>query len=212
MTGSPLVSAIQKRLRLGGYEDVSTPFRVAGVEFRFTGAMRGRGGRALDLVIMVDTTTGDFGDRDGTMVRQRVEALSRALDVTASRYVITVILAGAVLAEGLDLLSETCRVLQVESVALNHEDNPADEKAERWLDDRIRVLLPLTLPTLSPDAQQDGGGSAMEQLARELPATAQKALVEALITASSGGEQAVTNAAASIINQALQLETLEDPS
>lgn len=211
MTGSPLVNAIQKRLRHGGYDDVSTPFKVAGVEFRFTGAMRGRGGRALDLVILVDTTTGDFGDRDGTLVRQRVEALSRALDVTASRYVITVILAGAVLAEGIEILSETCRVLQVESVTLNDEGDPADEKAERWLDDRIRVLLPLTLPTLSSDAQK-GGGSTMDQLARALPPTTQKILVDALIAASSGGEEAVTEAAASIINQALHVETGADPS
>ena len=211
MTGSPLVSAIQKRLHRGGYDDVSTPFKVAGVEFRFTGAMKGRGGRALDLVILVDTTTGDFGDRDGTLVRQRVEALSRALDVTASRYVITVILAGAVLAEGIEILSETCRVLQVESVALNDEGDPADQKAERWLDDRIRVLLPLTLPTLSSDAQQDGG-STMDQLARALPTTTQKTLVDALIAASSAGEEAVTEAAALIINQALQVETGEDPS
>lgn len=211
MTGSPLVNTIQKRLRHGGYDDVSTPFKVAGVEFRFTGAMRGRGGRALDLVILVDTTTGDFGDRDGTLVRQRVEALSRALDVTASRYVITVILAGAVLAEGIEILSETCRVLQVESVALNDEGDPADEKAERWLDDRIRVLLPLTLPTLSSDAQKDGG-STMDQLTRALPSTTQKILVDALIAASSGGEEAVTEAAALIINQALHVETGADPS
>lgn len=211
MTDSPLVNAIQKRLRHGGYDDVSTPFKVAGVEFRFTGAMRGRGGRALDLVILVDTTTGDFGDRDGTLVRQRVEALSRALDVTASRYVITVILAGAVLAEGIEILSETCRVLQVESVALNDEGDPADEKAERRLDDRIRVLLPLTLPTLSSDAQKDGG-STMDQLARALPSTTQKILVDALIAASSGGEEAVTEAAALIINQALHVETGADPS
>ncbi|MCO6180846.1 hypothetical protein [Ciceribacter sp. RN22] len=211
MTGSPLVNAIQKRLRRGGYDDVSTPFKVAGVEFRFTAAMRGRGGRALDLVILVDTMTGDFGDRDGTLVRQRVEALSRALDVTASRYVITVILAGAVLAEGIEILSETCRVLQVESVALNDEGDPADEKAERWLDDRIRVLLPLTLPTLTSDAHQDGG-STMDQLARALPPTTQKTLVDALIAASSAGEEAVTEAAALIINQALQVETGVDPS
>lgn len=212
MTGSPLVSAIQERLRRGGYDNISTPFKIAGVEFRFTGAMRGRGGRALDLIILVDTTTGDFGDRDGTLVRQRVEALSRALDVTASRYVITVILAGAVLANGIELLSETCRVLHVENVALSDEGNPADEQAERSLDDRIRVLLPLTLPTLSTDVQQQDGGSAMDQLARALPLTTQKTLVDALIAASSGGEEAVTEAAASIINQALRVETGADPS
>jgi len=203
VSGSPLVQAIQERLRASGYSDLSTPFKVAGVEFAFTGAMRGRDGRALDLVLLVDTTTGDFGDRDGGRVRQRVEALSRALDVTGSRYAVTVILAGAVLAEGIEVLSETCRVLQVEGVALNDEGKPADEIAERQLDDRIRVLLPLTLPIPLAETQ-DGSGPAMEQLVRALPAGTNKALVDAVIAASSAGEQAVTDAVALVINGAFQ--------
>jgi hypothetical protein len=203
VSGSPLVQAIQERLRGGGYSDLSTPFKVAGVEFAFTGAMRGRDGRALDLVLLVDTTTGDFGDRDGGRVRQRVEALSRALDVTGSRYAVTVILAGAVLAEGIEALSETCRVLQVEGVALNDEGKPADEIAERQLDDRIRVLLPLTLPIPLAETQE-GSGPAMEQLVRALPAGTNKALVDAVIAASSAGEQAVTDAVALVINGAFQ--------
>lgn len=211
MSGSPLVEAIQARLRRARYYDLSTPFKIAGVEFSFTGAMRGRGGRALDLVVLVDTTTGDFGDRDGGRVRQRIEALSRALDVTASRYVVTVILAGAVLTEGIEMLSETCRVLQVDGVALDAEGGPLDEIAERQLDDRIRVLLPLMLP-VSPVDEQDGSGSAMEQLARALPAGTQKALIDAVITASNAGEQAVTDAAALIINSALQFEPGEELS
>lgn len=98
MSTAPLINAVRNRLHLAGYSDLSIPLKVAGVEFVFTGAMRGRDGRALDLVLLVDTTTGDFGDRDGARVRQRIEALSRALDVTASRYVVTIILAGAALA------------------------------------------------------------------------------------------------------------------
>ncbi|MGG2324774.1 hypothetical protein, partial [Salmonella enterica] len=82
---------------------------------------------ALDLVLLVDTTTGEFGDRDGERVRQRVEALSRALDVTGSRYVVTVILAGAILAEGIEALSETCRVSQVEGITLDPGGTPLDE-------------------------------------------------------------------------------------
>ncbi|NKK01216.1 hypothetical protein GFL63_20910 [Rhizobium leguminosarum bv. viciae] len=209
MSGSPLVLAIQARLRGAGYYALSTPFKIAGVEFSFTGAMRGRDGRALDLVILVDTTTGDFGDRDGARVRQRIEALSRALDVTASRYVVTVILAGAMLTEGVETLSETCRVLQVDGVTLNTEGRPADEVAARQLDDRIRVLLPLTLP-VPPAKATDGSGSAMEQLVRALPAGTQTALVDAVIAASSTGEQAVTDAAALIINAALQYEPGEE--
>ncbi len=211
MSGSPLLHAIQERLRGAGYSDLPTPFKMAGVEFAFTGAMHGRDGRALDLVLLVDTTTGDFGDRDGGRVRQRVEALSRALDVTGSRYVLTVILAGAALAEGIEVLSETCRVLLVESVALDDQGKPADETAERQLDDRIRVLLPLTLP--DPIAETQGGsGPAMEQLVRALPAGTNKALVDAVIAASSAGEQAVTDAVALVINGAFQSEPGEEQS
>jgi len=205
VSGSPLVQAIQVRLRGAGYNDLSTPFKVAGVEFAFTGAMRGRDGRALDLVLLVDTTTGDFGDRDGGRVRQRVEALSRALDVTGSRYVVTVILAGAVLAEGIESLSETCRVLHVERVALDNRGKLADETAERQLDDRIRVLLPLTLPVPIVETK-DGSGPAMEQLLRALPADTNKALLDAAISASNSGEQAVTDAVAHVINGAFQSE------
>jgi hypothetical protein len=204
MSGSPLVQAIQNRLHGAGYSDLSTSFKLAGVEFAFTGAMRGRDGRALDLVLLVDTTTGGFGDRDGSRVRQRVEALSRALDVTGSRYVVTVVLAGAVLAEGIEALSETCRVLHVERIQLDDQGKPADEAAERQLDDRIRVLLPLTLPP--PIAEtRDGLGSAMEQLVRALPADTNKALFDAVIGASHAGEQSVTDAAALMINAAFQV-------
>jgi hypothetical protein len=210
MSGSPLVQAIQKRLRGAGYSDLSTSFKLAGVDFAFTGAMRGRDGRALDLVLLVDTTTGGFGDRDGGRVRQRVEALSRALDVTGSRYVVTVVLAGAVLAEGIEALSETCRVLHVERIPLDDQGKPADEAAERQLDDRIRVLLPLTLPP--PIAEtQDGLGSAMEQLVRALPADTNKALVDAVISASHAGEQSVTDAAALMINAAFQAGPIQEP-
>lgn len=205
MSVSPLIQAIRTRLRSAGYSDLSTPVKVAGVEFAFTGAMRGRDGRSLDLVLLVDTTTGDFGERDGLRVRQRVEALSRALDVTGSRFVVTAILAGAVLTEGIDALFETCRVLQVENVPLDDQGKPKDQASARHLDDRIRVLLPLTLP--APIAEtQDGSGPAMEQLARALPSGTNSTLVDAAIAASTGGEQAVTDAVAQVINDVFQSE------
>lgn len=211
MSSSPIVHAIQERLREAGYSDLPTPFNVAGVEFAFTGAMRGRDGRALDLVLLVDTTTGDYGDRDGGRVLQRVEALSRALDVTGSRYVVTAILAGAVLAEGIETLSETCRVLQVESINLDDQGKPADDEAKNQLDDRIRVLLPLTLPLPVVEAQ-NSSGPALDQLVRALPADTDAALLDALINASNDGEQAVTDAVALAINGAFQPDPEEDQS
>lgn len=205
MSGSPLLLAIRERLLSAGYSDLPLRIKVAGVAFEFSGAMRGRDGRSLDLVFLVDTTTGDFGDRDGVRVRQRIEALSRALDVTGSRYVVTVILAGAALSEGVEALSETCRVLQVEGVALDDQGQPRDKTASRQLDDRIRVLLPLTLPPQIAETQ-DGSGSALEQLVRALPAGTNRALVEAVIAASGVGEQAVIDAAAVVINSEFQEE------
>lgn len=209
MSDAPLLLAVRERLRNAGYSDLPMPIRIAGVAFEFTGAMRGQDGRSLDLVFLVDTTTGDFGDRDGVRVRQRVEALSRALDVTGSRYVVTVILAGAALTEGVEALSETCRVLQVEGVALDDQGQPRDEVAKRQLDDRIRVLLPLTLPPPIADSQ-DGSGPALAQLVRALPSGTNRALVDAVLAASAVGEQAVTDAAAMVINSAFRVEPEEE--
>ncbi|MGO9234113.1 MAG: hypothetical protein ACLP7Q_11880 [Isosphaeraceae bacterium] len=76
MTGSLLVSGVVKRLEAAGYQPLSTPFKVASVDFEFTAALRGTAGRGLDLVLIIDTATGDHGDRDAAKVRQRVEALS----------------------------------------------------------------------------------------------------------------------------------------
>jgi hypothetical protein len=60
VSDSPLIQEIADRLRAAGYVDVATPFRVATISFDFTAALRGRGGRALDLVLLIDTTTGDY--------------------------------------------------------------------------------------------------------------------------------------------------------
>jgi len=73
------------------------------------------------------------------------------------------------------------------------------------------VLLPLTLP-LAPAVTRDGSGPAIEQLVRALPADTEKALVDAVIAASSAGEQAVTDAVALVINRAFQSEPGEEQS
>ncbi len=203
MSASPIVGAVQARLRHAKYNDLSTPFRIAGVDFAFTAAMRGSEGRALDLVLIFDTTTGAFGDKDAARVRQRVEALSRALDVTGSRYVVTAVLAGATLATGIEALAEICRVLQVESIPLDATGQPADELAVAKLDDQIRVLLPLTLPPAANGAD-DGSGPAMEQLVKTLANDAHTTLVEALIAASGEGEEAVTKAIGAAIDAAFK--------
>lgn len=165
MTAAPLVDLLVKRLEAAGYTQLQTPFKVASVEFEFTAALRGRDGRALDLVLIVDTATGDHGDRDGARVRHRVEALSRALDITHSRYLLTVILAGATLPGDVDALSETCRVLSVEAVPLDGEGRPVNLAAIEALDDYIRVLLPLDLPHREDEPGVSQGDTIGELLA-----------------------------------------------
>src|SRR5262245_28515737 len=64
MTGSLLVEGLVNRLKAAEYQPLSTPFKVASVDFEFTAALRGTAGRGLDLVLIVDTATGDHGDRD----------------------------------------------------------------------------------------------------------------------------------------------------
>jgi hypothetical protein len=189
MTGSLLISGLVKRLEAGGYQALSTPFKVASVDFEFTAALVGTAGRGLDLILIVDTATGDYGDRDAVNVRQRVEALSRALDITGSRYVLTVILAGASLSGDIDALSSTCRVLTVEQASLDGEGRPTSDIAAEALDDPIRVLLPLDLR--AEDAAEAGEGNPVGELLAALPAALDKELVRAIAEASVSGEDAV---------------------
>lgn len=205
MSNSPLVNVILSLLHEAGYRDLAAPFQVATVKFEFTAALLGTDGRALDLVLVVDTTTGEFGDRDSKQVRQRIEALSRALDVTGSRYVVTVILAGAALGTDIEFLAESCRVLYVEGLPLDPEGELVNDAARKQLEDRIRVLLPLNLP--SPlELTDDGSGPAMDQLVQALPVDVDKTLLAAVTAASEDGERAVTRAIASVLGAALVME------
>jgi hypothetical protein len=205
VTASLLVDGLVKRLERAGYTQLPTPFKVASVDFEFTAALRGRDGRALDLILIVDTATGDFGDREGSRVRQRVEALSRALDITQSRYLLTVILAGATLQADIETLSETCRVLSVEAATLDGEGRPLNEAAAEVFDDQIRVLLPLNL------AQDDNSTGALKsdtigELLGALPAGLDASLVDAVVAASSRGDTAVTKALGDRLTEVLTLD------
>lgn len=203
MSGSLLVQALVQRLRNAGYTSVATPFNVATVRFDFTAALRGSDGRALDLVLIVDTSTGEHGDRDAQTVRRRVESLSRALDVTQSRYLLTVILAGAMLAGDIEALAQTCRVLTVEKAALDEKGSPVDLAAAEEFDDHIRLLLPLDLP---PEGDQSGSTvDAISTLSAALPKTLDADFSAAIITASAQGEQAIKSALSRALTSSLRL-------
>jgi hypothetical protein len=95
---------------------VHTPFQVASVRFDFTAVLQGQKGRGFDIVLIMDTSAGEHGDKSGSRTRQRIEALSRALDVSGSRLVLTAILAGAPLPTAdVEAIARICRVLTVEA-------------------------------------------------------------------------------------------------
>jgi hypothetical protein len=202
MTGNLLVSGLVKRLEAAGYHTLSTPFKVASVEFEFTVTLRGTRGRGLDLVLIIDTATGEHGDRDAAKVRQRVEALSRALDITGSRYALTAILAGASLAGDIDGLATTCRVLTIEHAALDGEGRPISDSAAELLDDHIRVLLPLDIR--NGDAAEALESDPVGELLSSLPKSLDKVLVRAVAEASISGGDAVTRALGNRLEQVLQ--------
>lgn len=201
MTGSLLVRGLMKRLEAAGYQSLGTPFRVASVDFEFTAALLGTAGRGLDLILIVDTATGDYGDRDAAKVRQRVEALSRALDITGSRYVLTVILAGASLQGDIEALSATCRVLTIEHAALDGAGQPVGDAAAETLDDHIRVLLPLDLR--GDDASEALQGDPIAELLSVLPKAVDSELVRTITEASMNGEEAVTKALGTRLEEVL---------
>jgi hypothetical protein len=193
VSASPLVAALVLRLEEAGYKSLPMPLRVASVEFEFTAAMHGSGPRSLDLVIFIDAATGSFGDTDGSNVRNRIEALSRALDITRSRYTLSVVIVGATLAKDVEALSETCRVLAVETFALGDDLRPASLAEAEAVDDQIRLLLPLVLPAsdlLAETGKIDAIGTLLKGLSNELD----PALVRALVEASSLGDEAVKKA------------------
>lgn len=206
MNDALLVRGLVLRLQAAGYKALETPFRVASVDFDFTAALLGTGGRSLDLILIVDTATGQFGDRDAASVRQRIESLSRALDVTQSRYLLTVILAGASLATLIDSLSSICRVLTIEGAALEPDGRPSSDEAKEVLDDHIRLLLPLDLQI------DDGPGEALltdpiAELLTALPATLDQGLLSGIADASARGEDAVTRALGKRLGEVLVVET-----
>ena len=203
MTIGHLAGGVVRRLEKAGYRPVQTPFRVASVDFEFTAALIGSVGRALDLVLIVDTAAGEFGDRDAKTVRQRIEALSRALDVTRSRYLLTAILVGAALPKLVDALSPTCRVLNVESASFDTEGEPISDQAALALDDQVRILLPLTIAA-DDEAQSEEDRDPIAKLRGALSLNLDQTLVDALTEASKSGEDAVETALGKVLDIAIE--------
>lgn len=143
MTSSPLVDRITERLEGVGYRQISTPFSVASITFEFEAALIGKEGRSADLVLVVDTSIAENAELFSNRLRQKLEALSRALDLAESSLVLTLVLAGVALTpRAVESFSKSCRVLVVSEDPEFVPNNERD-KAFSDFEDRIRILLPL---------------------------------------------------------------------
>jgi hypothetical protein len=171
VSASQPVERVIALLGEAGYERLPPPVEVAGIPFEFSAVLTA--GSSLDLVVVVDTVT----DTDVASIRQRVEGMSRALDLVESRRPLTVVLIGPEpVPELLTALTRVARVL-VAGVP----------RAERELRNAIAVLLPLELVTVAemPESWQ----SAREKLRATHPDAA------GLLEAAKAGREEVAEAA-----------------
>lgn len=200
MRTNTLANAIVTRLERVGYRRLQTPFTVASVRFDFTAVLQGRDGRSFDIVLIIDTSTGEHGDKSGERTRQRIEALSRALDVSGSRLVLTAVLVGAPLPQTeVEAISGMCRTLTVEGLDLSAGGIPATEAAAGELDDRLRILLPLQV-----DDDSDRVADPIGELEKALPENIDRRTTEVLLAASERGGAAVSRALGNLLADALR--------
>lgn len=191
MNPAEAVDMVSARLVSVGFEKVAARFKVAAVTFDSPAVLSGKPERGSDLVVVIDTE--NAGDR-GTRARQRLEALTMALDVAQWRVVVTAILVGPPLpSETVEELTRTCRVLSVTQATL---DGVAGAPS---LDDRLRVLLPLHVGFGEDALAADPIG----QIARQMAETADARLADQLIAASIRGEDEVRRVLARTLEAAV---------
>lgn len=192
MTQSQPVTRIVDILTSARYRHLEAPLTIASVSFEFAALLVGSD-RANDLIVVIDTLV------DGEVrIRQKVEGLSRALDLVASRRPLTVVLVGPPPRPSIiESLARVSRVLTV--------GTPTGDSADRFLTDTLAVLLPLALPDAS-EAVVDPIKEVRKQLAADID---QDALAP-LLAAAPGGADPVKDALRAMLETPLNLNS-EDP-
>jgi hypothetical protein len=175
MKHSQPVDRVVDLLGTAGYRKCEVPFVVASMPFEFA-AVLAASPRALDLVVVIDTLT-----EPESRIRQKVEGLSRALDLVASRRPLTTVLVGPPpRASVANVISRVCRVLQV--------GTPTGDGAEHFLRDALAVLLPLELPDVNETIADPLG-----EVRRRLQAGEHKEEIAGILHAAVEGPEAVKN-------------------
>lgn len=127
MTTRTPVDSVVELLTKAGYFSCPTPVEVTGVAFDFDALLLGTG-RSIDVVVVAD-----MAYENETRLRQKVEALGRALDVAGSRRSLTVVTVGPEMrSDELHSLAQTARVLPT-------------APGSRNLEDSLAILLPLAV-------------------------------------------------------------------
>lgn len=188
--GSP-IERVTSLLTTAGYRPLSMPLTIGSVPFEFAAALLGPN-RAPDLVLVVDT----IDEKEGR-VRQKITALSRALDVIGSRRPLTAILTGPrPQSSTIEALGRVCRVLPV--------GTPVGTDADATLHDSLAVLLPLKLPEPT-----DSVADPMGELSRQVPADIDATVKKAVMLRASQGSEAVEGALREILAEVLPEEPEE---
>ncbi len=182
------VDRVVSTLEAAGFRVRESVLRVATVDFQFAAVLTAE--TSLDLVVVVDT----LRDKEDT-VRRKLESLSSALDVIASRRPITAVLVGPPpRAATLDALLRTGRVLLV--------GTPVGEGAADEVRDALAVLLPLQLPALS-----DPTSRSWEEMRALLERGVEGAAVTSLVDEGTGSTDIVRAAWRAWLSEPLADET-----
>jgi hypothetical protein len=185
MTGDESVKRVLDLLTTTGYRvlEQEKPVMVASVPFEFDALLVGSE-RANDLIVVIDTLI-----EPEPRIRQKVQGLSRALDVVGSRRPLTVILVGPSPPPGtLEALGKVSRVLMVDVLSTTEA-----------LSDALGILLPLHLPDTT-EAVMDPLG----ELRNRTPATPEKETLAVVYEAAPDGTEAVSEALRALLAEPLQ--------
>jgi hypothetical protein len=144
MTPSQPVVRVTQILVTAGYRSCLMPFTVASIPFEFAALLVGSE-RSLDLVVVIDTLT-----ESSTRIRQKIESLSRALDVVASRRPLTVVLVGPPpLTLILEALAKVSRVLVVGTPMVKAAQLKSWRKAAALTQRKAAAAVPMPLSRLT---------------------------------------------------------------
>ena len=179
------VNRVVGTLSEAGYRTVSMPMVVSNVTFEFPAALVGSG-HSQDLIIVADCS-----DDSEKRIRQKIEALARALDLVESRRSLTVVLTGPRPSQILlEALTHVCRVLPTGAPSF---------RSDQALRDKLAVLLPLDITEIARTI-----ADPERELSERIKLVKDKTIVRDLVAAAYHGPGQVEKQLRTLIEQAFE--------